>query len=117
MRRHLQVRVAWLAGLVSVALAASMTFAVQPSGAVDLDAAPTAVTPAPPGTGAYEPPEPSSWPIDSEHSQNLSRLPGTTATATSQTMVPPLENWRPSNAIDGDMSTRWSSDNPLDCLP
>ncbi|MFC7497005.1 MULTISPECIES: family 20 glycosylhydrolase [unclassified Nocardioides] len=117
MNRHQAKRAAWLSGLLSVALTASMTLGTQPSGAAEQSAAPTFITPAPPGAGAYDPPEPSTWPIDSEHSQNLSRLPGTVATATSQAMVPPLERWQPSNAIDGDMSTRWSSDNALDCLP
>jgi hexosaminidase len=110
-------RTAWLSVLMSAGLAVPMTMGASPSHADDLGRTPAAITPAPPGTGAYEPPEPPTWPIDSEHSQDLSRLPGSVATASSQTMVPPLENWRPSNAIDGDRSTRWSSDNPLDCLP
>lgn len=108
-------RTALLSVLTSVGLAVPMTLAALPSQAAGT--APAAITPAPPGSGAYEPPEPQSWPIDSEHTQNLSRLPGSVATAPSQTMVPPLERWRASNAIDGDRSTRWSSDNALDCLP
>jgi hexosaminidase len=110
-------RTAWLSVLMSVGVALPMTLGALPVHAQDLGATAAAITPAPPGDGPYDPSEPTSWPIDSEHSQNLSRLPGSVATATSQTMVPPLENWRPSNAIDGDRSTRWSSDNPLDCQP
>jgi hexosaminidase len=110
-------RTAWLSLLMSVGLAVPMSLGALPSQAEDLGTTPAAITPAPPGDGAYEPGEPQNWPIDSEHSQNLSRLPGSVATATSQTMVPPLENWRPSNAIDGDRSTRWASDSAPDCLP
>lgn len=110
-------RTAWLPILMAVGLAVPMTLGAPPSRAGAVDAAPAAITPAPPGDGAYEPPEPENWPIDSDHSRNLSSLPGTVATATSQTMVPPLTNWQPSNAIDGDRTTRWASDSAPDCLP
>ncbi|MDR1188197.1 MAG: discoidin domain-containing protein, partial [Bifidobacteriaceae bacterium] len=64
---------------------------------------------------AWEPELPSTWPVD--QGTNVSRLPGSVATATSQTMVPPLGRWMPVNGIDGILATRWSSDNEPDCTP